>query len=93
MNDQLELVSFHDRPDKNLAAGGRCLDRVAEQDLREMPQRVGIDRAGGCRLVDLAGEPDIPRGTFVLKVAQARAQKIGGTTWSGPRRREDAPRT
>ena len=68
---------------KDLAAGRRRLNRVSKQDLGEMPQRVGIDRARRRRLVDLAGETNAPGGAFLLKVAQARASRSAGRQGRG----------
>ncbi len=39
-----------------------------------MPQAVGIEMGDGGRIVDLAREPNTPRGAFVLSIAQAGLQ-------------------
>ena len=48
VNDQESSSSRTFERTTDLAAGGGRLDRVSEEGLGKMPQRVRVDRAGRC---------------------------------------------
>ncbi len=79
-----ELVFLHSRPDLDLAPGWRGLERVADQDIGDVPQGVGVDPRRWNRFVQLARETNSSRGAFLLHLPHRVAQQVRRAAGPGP---------
>ena len=73
------FVKMQARSDLDLTAGRGGLDGVADENIREVPQGVGVGPGGRHGFIDLAREPDSSRGTFLLEVTNGFGAALAGT--------------